>query len=94
MPVGSCSNKKIFHKVFVEHLNNKARVFVTSNLTWLSDIPRILILGDKEISGDENYNELHKSNSVFIKLEVDSCSRKESFKAELSSINVHCKKIT
>jgi len=84
--------KRIFREVFLEYLGNKTRVFVTSNLTWLSEIPRILILDYKGISGDGNYNELHESNAVLIKLKVDSLSKKESFIGEIPSISLHRKK--
>ena len=62
----------ILHKVFKEYLKGKTRVFVTSNISWLSEVSRVIILEDGKIAADGPYEQLHKTSSSFINFEASA----------------------
>eukprot|EP00826_Nyctotherus_ovalis_P049466 TRINITY_DN5988_c0_g6_i1.p1 TRINITY_DN5988_c0_g6~~TRINITY_DN5988_c0_g6_i1.p1 ORF type:complete len:864 (+),score=232.55 TRINITY_DN5988_c0_g6_i1:704-3295(+) len=62
----------IFRKVFKEYLKDKTRIFVTSNISWLPEVSRVIILEDGEIVADGAYKELHSKSSSFINFETST----------------------
>ncbi len=71
-----CVATQIFHDVIVKHLAGKTRLFVTSNVAWLPEVSRIILINSGTVAGDGTYTSLCK-NPVFISLQ-DQHRRKSS----------------
>ena len=67
----------IFHDAFKGYLKNKTKVFVTSNISWVSEISRVIILDNGKITADGTYEQLHKTNSFFMNFKGTSILREE-----------------